>query len=152
MKKLSQMGDTIVEVLIAIAVISAILGGAFAVAHNSQQGVRDSQEHAQGLKLLESQVEQLRAAASDKTSPVFTLASFCMYQGSAYSTTNGNCKQDSAGNSPPGGQLEYDLVIKCQGSCSAAGGYKFNAQVTWDEVTGNGRASENMVYRLYRPS
>lgn len=58
--RLCSRGDTIVEVLMAMAVVSTMLVGAFKLTHLSQTGVRDSQEHAEALTLAQSQVEMLR--------------------------------------------------------------------------------------------
>jgi type II secretory pathway pseudopilin PulG len=66
---LSSTGDTIVEVLIAIAIVSSVLAGAFSVSQKSSRAVRDSQEHAEMLQLLQGQVELVRAiAVGDTTS------------------------------------------------------------------------------------
>ncbi len=59
-----QTGDTIVEVVIAIAVIAVVLTGAFVLTSRNLTSVRDSQEHSEALALLQSQVEQLRNAAA----------------------------------------------------------------------------------------
>jgi type II secretory pathway pseudopilin PulG len=62
-RPLSQTGDTIVEVLIAIAIISLVLTGAFSTTHKSLAATRSSQEHSEALKLLESQIENIRSYA-----------------------------------------------------------------------------------------
>jgi type II secretory pathway pseudopilin PulG len=62
-KALSNKGDTIVEVLIAIAIVSSVLAGAFTVTQKSSQAVRSSQERAEMLQLLQGQVELVRALA-----------------------------------------------------------------------------------------
>ena len=59
-----QAGDTIVEVIIAIAVIATVLTGAFVVSSRSLTGVRDSQEHSDILQQLQGQAELLRVAAN----------------------------------------------------------------------------------------
>jgi type II secretory pathway pseudopilin PulG len=59
-----QAGDTIVEVVIAIAVIATVLTGAFIVSSRSLTAVRDSEEHSEVLQQLQGQVELLRAAAN----------------------------------------------------------------------------------------
>lgn len=56
----NQAGDTIVEVLICILVISIVLAGAFTVTNKSLLSVRASQERSQAIKLAESQLERLR--------------------------------------------------------------------------------------------
>jgi prepilin-type N-terminal cleavage/methylation domain-containing protein len=149
LRKLAQRGDTIIEVLISIAVVSLILGGAFATTRRSQEGVRDSQEHSQALKLVESQLEQLRADAT-KTGNVFTAGTpFCMYNNAPVSTvgpTGSNCIQNDSGQ-PSGTQPTYALSVT---RTTSNGGFLFTIQAQWDSVTGNGKAQEQMVYRLYQ--
>lgn len=60
MRRLNAQGDTIVEVLIAILVISVILTGAFVSARRSQAGIRQSQERVEALKVAEGQLEHIR--------------------------------------------------------------------------------------------
>lgn len=147
-RKLAQRGDTIIEVLISIAVVSVILGGAFVTTRRSQEGVRDSQEHAQALKLVESQLEQLRAEAT-KTGDVFTAGTpFCMYNRAPVSTagpSGANCKQNSGGQ-PSTENPYYSLSIT---RATSNDGFLFTIKAEWDSVTGNGKAQEQMVYRLY---
>ena len=59
-KRLTERGDTIVEVLIAISVMSLLIGGAFVLTNRSLQGTRAAQERLNALKLVESQLEQLK--------------------------------------------------------------------------------------------
>lgn len=67
----SNKGDTIVEVLISIAIVSSVLAGAFTVTQQSSHAVRDSQERAAMLQLLQGQVELVRAlTVGDATSPI----------------------------------------------------------------------------------
>jgi prepilin-type N-terminal cleavage/methylation domain-containing protein len=148
-----QRGDTIIEVLIAMAVISLVLGGAFATTRRSQTGVLDSQEHATALKLIESQLEQLRSNASSASPAVFSgTATFCMAGGSVVSSSAAmpaaSCVQDSSGN-PAAANAEPGYTLLVARSNSINSGYVFNVQATWDEVSGTGRGSESMTYRLY---
>lgn len=146
MKRLSQAGDTIVEVLICMAVISLVLGGAFVTTRKSQLGVRNSQEHAEALKLAESQIEQLRPDANE-AEQLSTPNPFCMYQGTPHVASNAQyCQQDTNGNT--GNQdSRYSLSIGRVSSIS--GSYIFTIKVTWLEVVNNSTAQEVMVYRLY---
>lgn len=57
-------GDTIVEVIIAVAVISLVLAGAFKITSLNITAIRDSNEHIEALQLLQGQAELLRYAAS----------------------------------------------------------------------------------------
>ena len=79
MKGLSNGGDTIVEVLIAIAVVSAVLGGAFVSANRSLNMSRQSQERGEALKLAEGQVERVKSlgTSADLYGPT-TLSPFCI--------------------------------------------------------------------------
>jgi prepilin-type N-terminal cleavage/methylation domain-containing protein len=72
-----QRGDTIVEVLIAIAIISLVLTGAFSTTHASLLATRTSQEHSEALKLLESQIESIRSYNIAPPSPTAT-EPFCV--------------------------------------------------------------------------
>ncbi len=65
LRRLSESGDTIVEVLLAIAVVSAVLGGAFVSANRSLNGTRVSQERSEATKLVQGQAELLSAATKD---------------------------------------------------------------------------------------
>lgn len=151
MKKLYQRGDTIIEVLVSIAVVSLILGGAFVTTRTSQNGVRNSQEHAEALKLVESQLEQLRADASSATPTVFTATvPFCMYNNvavpSSVPPTAADCIQNSSG-APTAIQPAYHMSVTRSAS---NGGYLFTVQAVWDQITGRGQATESMVYRIYQ--
>lgn len=55
-----QRGDTIVEVLLAIVVVSAVLVGAFAVSNKSSRAVRMAQERSEGTKYAAGAVEIIR--------------------------------------------------------------------------------------------
>lgn len=60
-KYLNQTGDTIVEVLVAMAVMSMALGVIYRTASESQKAILASAERGQMLKLAEMQVERLKA-------------------------------------------------------------------------------------------
>jgi type II secretory pathway pseudopilin PulG len=62
----SQTGDTIVEVLIAVAVLTLVLTASFAVSNKGSQQNRQAQERNEGSKLVESQIESLRSALSSE--------------------------------------------------------------------------------------
>lgn len=78
----NQAGDTIVEVLIAVAVVSSVLVGAFIVTQKSVIAVRNSQEQSEMLQILQGQVELVRGIAlsqTDHTNGVYTKNSpFCI--------------------------------------------------------------------------
>jgi len=71
-------GDTIVEVIITITVISVVLVGSFITVNRSTAAIRDSEEHSEALTLLQGQVEAVRGLGSSATSPVYTNQFFCV--------------------------------------------------------------------------
>lgn len=143
LSRLNQGGDTIVEVLMAIAIVSLVLGGAYVTTNKSLRATRDAQEHTNALKLIEGQVEQIKSvAASDPDALFATTGSFCINAGAITPASSNVCRLNSSGNpttTPP----IYNLSIVRSGNL-------FTASVAWDSVMGTGTAREQMVYRIYR--
>ncbi|CAN5172556.1 hypothetical protein BH09PAT3_BH09PAT3_4090 [soil metagenome] len=130
-----QAGDTIVEVLIAIAVISLVLVGAFVVANNSTRSVQDNQEHTQAQQHLQTQIEALRAYMIDKTETELPSAgaSYCINDSGV--PTTGACTPVKIG-----GTTAKPTFVR------TGNVYKFT--ITWPSVKG-GNAQEQYVYRAY---
>lgn len=66
-RNLDQAGDTIIEVLIAMAVVSLVLGGAYATADTSLQNTQQAQERSEALKVVEMETEILNTASQLKS-------------------------------------------------------------------------------------
>lgn len=79
-KQRSMRGDTILEVLIAIAVVSSILGSVFVLANRTTQNSRQAQEHQEALKYASSQIELLNEYMRQSGGNRPTSSSFCMQQ------------------------------------------------------------------------
>jgi Tfp pilus assembly protein PilV len=60
-RAIEQTGDTIVEVLVAMAVLMMVLVGAYVTASRSLHSERDAQEHTEALTIAQEQVEDLHA-------------------------------------------------------------------------------------------
>lgn len=63
MKKLTNIGskgDTIIEILLSIAVLSLVLSVSYGLANRSSQSIRQAQERGEAQKLAEEQLELLR--------------------------------------------------------------------------------------------
>src|SRR5690606_39104613 len=80
-----EAGDTIVEVLIAIAVVSSVLAITYSIMNRNLLTMRDNQERTEAMKLAQGQIEALRAkwgtnegqaAVTDKAGN-----GFCVYPG-----------------------------------------------------------------------
>jgi prepilin-type N-terminal cleavage/methylation domain-containing protein len=61
LKSLSQRGDTIVEVLIAMSIISLVLAAAYVTSTRNTTLMQGSQERQQAQRLVESQIEMVRS-------------------------------------------------------------------------------------------
>ncbi len=141
LQRLGSKGDTIVEVLLAIAVVSAVLSGAYVATNRSLNGVRQSQERGEALKFIEGQLERLKEAAKKDVDPA----------GQVFTTsTNPFCLDDSlvtpqAPTSPACNQGIYHLEIR---RTLSSGAYTFAATATWERITG-GQDQLTIRYRAY---
>lgn len=160
--KLNQIGDTIIEVLVALAIISLVLVGAYVVSSNSERAVRDSQEHAEASKLLQGQIELIKGLAKSGTVNVFNSTYiFCVLQdGSDVSTS---ITTDATGRPAPtadtyspnlyapgcksvGPSKLYNIAISYNGST-----HDFYLTARWDRI-GGGVNQVDLTYRAYTSS
>lgn len=113
-------GDTIVEVLIAVAVVSLVIVSAYAIVNRSLMGIQAAQEQSYAQKLVEQQVEMLRAA-DVSPSPL----GGCYNPGTAaYQPALSSCDHFVSGGAT------YTIVI----TQDASGVYR--VQTTWDALGG----------------
>ncbi|HET8671733.1 MAG TPA: hypothetical protein VFM05_14230, partial [Candidatus Saccharimonadales bacterium] len=130
---LPEHGDTIVEVLLAIAVISSVIGGAFVMTNRSLQGSRDAQERVNATKLVESQVEQIKNLAATDAIVVFGAgvpASFCVNTaGAIVASTDAACLVDVSGNATTG-EPSFRLA-------NSRSGNTFTFTATWTSFRGS---------------
>lgn len=146
----SQRGDTLVEVLIAIAVVSLILGGAYVTTNRSLQATRAAQERAIALKLAESQIERLKAQMSSSTGSVAILAipetsDFCISYASNGPVTlpNAACILDTSGAAAGAGvEPAFRMAIRRTG-------FTFVLTETWYNVSGRNTDKLELRYRVY---
>ena len=142
--QLTQRGDTIVEVLIAIAVISLILGGAFVLTNRSLQGTRAAQERLNAIKLVEGQLEQVKNLSRTNNGAIFgssTPASYCIDTSSTVqSTSDASCRVNTDG-APTSGDPAFNLSISRAGNT-------FTVKAVWDSVLGN-QDNVEMKYNVY---
>src|SRR5665811_1867624 len=70
-------GDTIVEVMIVLAVLGLAFAIAYATASHGLIQSRNAEEHSEALGIINSQVELVRSAVAQQTDPAIT-SSFCI--------------------------------------------------------------------------
>lgn len=143
--KNDQRGDTIVEVLIALAIISSVLAGAFFVTNRSAQNVRDSEEHAQALQLLQGQIEQIRAAVTNGAKDSDFASYFCYdtngdAQMASSATDFSHCSNNFNGTS--GAEYTFLISKNTLGKTTT-----FTAQVQWEGLRSQTN-SEQLLYKI----
>ncbi len=74
LRSLGKQGDTIVEVLIAVVVVSTVLVGAFTIANKSSQAVRMAQERSEAMKIAAGEVEHLMSSVPAGVGQCFNAA------------------------------------------------------------------------------
>jgi len=141
-----QRGDTLVEVLISIAVVSLILGGAYVTTSRSLNATRAAQERGIALKLAESQIERLKGLAATNPTALFGAAApnpFCISSaGAVIAASNAACAVDTSGAATTV-QPIFRLSI-------ARAGNEFTLTETWVDVSGKNTDRMQMKYRVYQ--
>ncbi len=160
-KNINQAGDTIVEVVIAVAIISSVLVGAFIVSQKSALAVRDSQEHGEALQVLQGQVELVRAmvlAEDHSTNHIFDTSPkyFCV-DGADPNGLKRVDFQSTVTELPSADSDPYDYYAP---ECKDIQG-RYNIAVSYDDLTytftfhgrwdrlGGGKNEVKMAYRVY---
>jgi len=124
---LLERGDTIVEVLIAVAIVSLVLASAYTISNQSTRRIQDTQEHSRALQLVQQQIEFLRSNDGiDSGSDCFDSA--------GVATTGAAC---TIGTTPA-----YALNIQ---QSATDGTYQIQAK--WESIL-NSNAQITMYYRL----
>lgn len=147
LKRLTSRGDTIVEVMVVLAVLGLALSIAYATANRSLMGARQAQENSEATALAQSQIEQLRANVkiTDTSAPtyIFRSGDFCMKDGAVVPY--------SGPSVPPSCVFKgrYNFRVVYAPRADAQGG-KFTVTATWDNVAGEGQDSVTLAYRLYK--
>lgn len=98
--RLNRAGDTIVEVLISIAVLGLVLGFAYNLALVSGRDVEIAQEHSQAVQLAQGQIEYLRQYYQDGKS-ISQTGCFDSSSPTTFTTTLSNCTTSNL----PGGKF-----------------------------------------------
>lgn len=127
--RLNQTGDTIVEVLLAIAIVSAVLGASFTAINQSTQVNRQAQERSYALELAESQLELL-ASISNKEG------------------INGRCISDSLAVTTACGRgpdNRYSLSI-IDHRAQPGGANTYSSVVEWEKIGGSTEQERVEIY------
>lgn len=140
-----QRGDTLVEVLIAIAVVSLVLGGAFVTTNRSLSATRAAQERGVALKLAESQLEQLKALVASNPNAVFAAGApspFCITSGGAVVAANNAACAVGTSGTPTTAEPIFRISIERNAN-------EFTLTERWVDVGGKNTNSLQLKYRVY---
>jgi hypothetical protein len=143
----NQRGDTIMEVLICVAVLSFVLSAAFALANRSSQANLQAGERGEAMKISESQVEKLKAFIGQSVAPVIPASGdFCMYVDTSTNTlkTLPVATPDDLTSYPSecrSGAF-YNTYINRSGNV-------YTAHTRWFSADGDGYDESTMVYKVY---
>jgi prepilin-type N-terminal cleavage/methylation domain-containing protein len=142
MKHRKQRGDTIVEVLVAVAIISSVLGLAYATMNRNLQSIRDNQERTEASKLAQGQIELLKNAWETKSARKDIKdrdeRGFCVYL-----DNSNKLKIRNLGNDLPNDDVQDDDFDDYHDDCKSENRI-YNIGVK--KVTG---VSSDTTYRIY---
>ena len=142
LRRLNQRGDTIVEVLIVLAVVGLALGLSYSTANRSLLGTRSAEENSQATALLQGQLEDLRSLANS------TAPSTIFNQGGAFCI-------NSADNIVTGGSCQnlttlYKGKIQITYQNNASNPDTFTLVATWPDAQGQGNDTVTLVARIHK--
>jgi prepilin-type N-terminal cleavage/methylation domain-containing protein len=173
MKRMSNRGDTIIEVLLAIAIVGSVLTGAFVAINRSMNASQQAQERSQATKLVEIQLERLKSITNNTTVDIFNTLkprTLCLdttvtrrdFPGSAIPLPSrdadlldanppgnypANCIVDSAGNTYSGASNSIAFYVSLERD--AANPNQFTGRARWHRAGGAGREEAAITYRVY---
>jgi prepilin-type N-terminal cleavage/methylation domain-containing protein len=154
--RLRERGDTIVEVLIVLAVLGLAISISYATANRSLLDNRQAIENSMATQYVQSQIESLRILGASPTSTVYTASQFCIQSG----TVAASCTLPFISNS--------SLSIIYCGNLSASPqrfGYTgvgspcpnnttdtFYVTASWPDIEGGPNDQVTQVYRVHPTS
>jgi Tfp pilus assembly protein PilV len=137
--RIRERGDTIVEVLIATGIISLVLAGAYVTSNKNTVLMQTSQEREQAQRLIEAQIETLRANKG------IAISGHC-FNGLTETATCGNF---TASNSGATYTIQVTGPAGINPTCSAVG-CVYTVTAKWSSLGGTKTddSSVTMYYRL----
>lgn len=148
-QRLGQRGDTIVEVLVSIAVVSMVLGGAYVTTNKSLLATRGAEERGNAVKLVESQLELLKTmVATPEGRAVLqgSPANFCITSPTATAAAGTNaCKFDAKGSGNNTTEPVYAIAIDFDSSNDI-----YTIKNEWNSIEEADKAEVEMAYRIYQ--
>lgn len=136
----NQKGDTIVEVLLAVAALSLVLTASYVLANRSSQGIRQAQERSEALKHTETQLEWLKNYLAQPGAVSWN-------NGTDICMRDANTKATSASQCGFGTNNRYGVVI----TKPIATDTLYRARTNWENIKGR-PDTFTLSYKLTDPS
>jgi type II secretory pathway pseudopilin PulG len=133
-------GDTIVEVLFALAVLSLAFVISYATANRALADSQNAQEHALALEYLDSQMEALFYYSS-QPNLVLPTNNFYLQPNSV----NGTIQVDPAPGQEPGNGFVYSISVFPDQKLPNT----YDATISWPCLGSLGQQCEELSYRVY---
>jgi prepilin-type N-terminal cleavage/methylation domain-containing protein len=165
-KQLSTRGDTIVEVLVVLAILGLAIGIAFSTANRGLLDTNEAEENSQASNYVQTQLESLRYLSpngtTDKSAPNYNSLSNIYAQTNSFCITSPTASSpivNATGTSCNFGSAPYSLQIfncdaytgadtaPCSGTASSSD--TFVVVATWPNVLGQGTDSVTSTYRVH---
>lgn len=151
LKRLNQRGDTIVEVMLVLAIVGLAVGISFATADSSLSQVTASSQNTQSTALLQQQIERLRSlVANPSTSPnyIFRTSGYYCVDASdnviaTFTGTNLTNYTIYPAACVSGG---YHIAVSYNGTSDPT----FTTTAYWDDIQGHGQDSATLTYRMHQ--
>lgn len=140
-------GDTIVEVIMVLAVLGLAISISYATANRSLLDARQAQEASQGARIVQSQLEALRGlSAPGNPQNVYQAGPYCI---SSSNTVVAWINPTTPDPSCITHDVNSDYTTNIKGPSGPPGG-NFTIQVSWDDVEGQGTDTDTLAYNLYQ--
>lgn len=145
-------GDTIVEVLLAIAITSVVLAGAYVAVDRSLKATRAAQERGEAVKVAEAQIERLKYLnLNDSGADIYQNGPFCITSTLAVRLVS----DVSSDNDDPNGCRVSGRYVASITRDATTGTHQI--LVLWENATGSntipaypGFDQVKMYYRIYQ--
>jgi len=155
--KINRTGDTIIELLIAVSVLSFALGSAYAVSQKSTRAMQANKERSQAVLYANEQASQIPAFLDDQTTTNRNLLNSFAIDGprcivnNTLQTGENNCTKEDI----------FKIYITCQKSGQDRNNVSFFANqcingtdkfdvyvitVVWDSIVSNGQDKVDIIY------
>jgi type II secretory pathway pseudopilin PulG len=164
-------GDTIIEVLICLAILGFIMTLAYSISNRSLQTIRRSQERIEALKLAEGQLELLKNLQKNQKSEYASTSGrsssepFCLYVADPSVPSDKGVQLFPASPAWSSEISTDDLSVNYTGKCSDQGsgnlyniaivppgdvnGGVYKVYVRWEKFGGGANEQVTLEYKLY---